>query len=52
MDFSQFKIEGRTSGKLNALETYMYYMVRPECRDEARFRLLRSLEESGSLTFK
>lgn len=52
MGFSQFKIEGRTSGKLNALETYMYYMVKPECRDEARFRLLRSLEESGSLTFK
>jgi len=52
MGFSQFKIEGRTASKLNVLETYMYYMVKPECRDEARFRLLKSLENSGALTFK
>ena len=52
MGFEQFKIEGRTAGTLNILETYMYYMVKPECRDEARFRLLSSLESSGALTFK
>lgn len=52
MGFEQFKIEGRTAGTLNILETYMYYMIKPECRDEARFRLLSSLESSGALTFK
>lgn len=52
MGFEQFKIEGRTANTLNILETYMYYMVKPECRDEARFRLLRSLEDSGALIFK
>jgi collagenase-like PrtC family protease len=52
MGFEQFKIEGRTANTLNILETYMYYMVKPECRDEARFRLLRSLEDSGALMFR
>lgn len=52
MGFSQFKIEGRTANTLNILETYMYYMIRPECRDEARFTLLRSLENTGALIFK
>ena len=42
MGFEQFKIEGRTSSALNILETYMYYMAKPECRDEARFTLLKS----------
>lgn len=52
MGFEQFKIEGRTASSLNILETYMYYMVKPERRDEARFRLLKNLENSGALTFK
>ncbi|MBQ8960998.1 MAG: hypothetical protein IJ071_07255 [Ruminococcus sp.] len=52
MGFEQFKIEGRTAGHLNILETYMYYMIKPECRDEARFRLLKNLENTGALTFK
>jgi collagenase-like PrtC family protease len=43
MGFEQFKIEGRTANTLNVLETYMYYMVKPECRDEARFVLIRQL---------
>lgn len=47
MGFNQFKIEGRTSTKLNLIETYMYYMIKPECRDEARFWLLYNLEEYG-----
>lgn len=47
MGFNQFKIEGRTSTKLNLIETYMYYMVKPECRDEARFMLLYNLEDNG-----
>ena len=52
MGFEQFKIEGRTANTLNVLETYMYYMVKPECRDEARFTILRSLEKTGSLIFR
>ena len=52
MGFEQFKIEGRTASPINVLETYMYYMAKPECRDEARFTLLKAMENSGALTFK
>ena len=52
MGFEQFKIEGRTASPLNVLETYMYYMAKPECRDEARFTLLKTLENTGALIFK
>ena len=43
MGFEQFKIEGRTFETLNLLEHYMYYMIKPECRDEARFTFLNWL---------
>ena len=52
MGFEQFKIEGRTASPLNVLETYMYYMAKPECRDEARFTLLKTLENTGAFIFK
>lgn len=52
MGFEQFKIEGRTASPINVLETYMYYMAKPEFRDEARFTLLKAMENSGALTFK
>ena len=52
MGFEQFKIEGRTASPLNVLETYMYYMAKPERRDEARFTLLKTMENSGALSFK
>lgn len=51
MGFEQFKIEGRTSSNLNIAETYMYYMAKPEYRDEARFALLKAMENSGALKF-
>lgn len=51
MGFEQFKIEGRTSSHLNIAETYMYYMAKPEYRDEARFTLLKAMENSGALKF-
>ena len=51
MGFEQFKIEGRTASPLNVLETYMYYMAKPERRDEARFTLLKGMESSRALTF-
>ena len=52
MGFEQFKIEGRTASPINVLETYMYYMAKPECRDEARFTLLKTMENSGAMVFK
>ena len=52
MGFEQFKIEGRTAGVPNLIETYMYYMAKPECRDEARFVLLSMMADSGALVFQ
>lgn len=52
MGFEQFKIEGRTASPVNVLETYMYYMAKPEYRDEARFTMLKSMENSGSMIFR
>lgn len=47
MGFQQFKIEGRTASRLFLLENYMYYFIKPECRDEARFLFLHNLERNG-----
>ena len=47
MGFEQFKIEGRTIDLFNLMEHYMYYMVKPECRDEARLRLYIQLAKRG-----
>ncbi len=49
MGFRQFKIEGRTASNLNVIENYMYYMIKPECRDEARFMFLHNLERNGAV---
>lgn len=51
MGFEQFKIEGRTASVPNLIETYMYYMAKPETRDEARFTLLSMMAESGAMSF-
>lgn len=40
MGFCNFKIEGRTLTKPNVLESYMYYMVKPEYRDIIRLSML------------
>lgn len=47
MGINQFKLEGRTASQLNLIELYMYYMIRPEARDEARFKFLYNLENNG-----
>ncbi|HRR76563.1 MAG: hypothetical protein IJK31_05310 [Ruminococcus sp.] len=44
MGFEQFKIEGRTIELFNLVEHYMYYMIKPECRDEARLLFLTRLK--------
>lgn len=47
MGFQHFKIEGRTASQLNMIETYMYYLIKPEYQNEARFTYLFNLEKSG-----
>lgn len=46
MGFKHFKIEGRTFDDINLLETYVYFMTKPEQRDVARFRMLEQLTKS------
>lgn len=46
MGFKHFKIEGRTVNDINLLETYVYFMTKPEYRDEARFNMLERLTKS------
>ena len=43
MGFEQFKIEGRSFNMFNLIEHYMYYMVKPECKDQARMEFLQWL---------
>ena len=45
--FNNFKIEGRGAGRLRVIEDYMYYLIKPECRDEAYFMFLHNLERNG-----
>lgn len=41
MGFSHFKIEGRTSHVSNVIESYIYYMIKPEYQNKVRLYLLR-----------
>ncbi|MBQ5317053.1 MAG: hypothetical protein J6I96_05825 [Oscillospiraceae bacterium] len=43
MGYRNFKIEGRSVPDINVLENYMYYMIRPEYRDEVRLEMLLRL---------
>ena len=47
MGIHQFKISGRGSSHLYVIELLMYYLVKPECRDEARFFYMHNLEKNG-----
>lgn len=40
MGYFNFKIEGRTMHFANVLESYLYYMVKPEYKDELRLKIL------------
>lgn len=40
MGFNNFKIEGRVLHPANVVESYIYYMVKPEYRDSVRLELL------------
>lgn len=43
MGYTNFKIEGRMMHAVDILESYMYYLVRPEWRDRVRMKALRDL---------
>lgn len=43
MGYENFKIEGRSVPDVNVLENYVYYMIKPEYRDEARLDMLLML---------
>ncbi len=51
MGFNNFKIEGRTFDLFNLIEHYMYYLVKPECRDRVRLALLRNLNGNNVISF-
>jgi len=40
MGYCNFKIEGRSVPDVNVLENYVYYMAKPEYRDEVRLEIL------------
>lgn len=45
MGFSNFKIEGRTEHKINVIESYIYYLVKPEYKDIVRHELIKQCWE-------
>ena len=45
MGFRHFKIEGRAAPDIDLLETYVYYMVKPEYQDKVRLRMLDLLTD-------
>ena len=45
MGFCNFKIEGRVLNKPNVVESYVYYMVKPEYRDRIRLELLTTVPQ-------
>lgn len=47
---NNFKIEGRTAYLFSLIDTYCYYMLKPECIGEARLLLLKNLEQSGIIS--
>ena len=49
MGFEQFKIEGRSFETFNLLEHYMYYMIKPEHKEQARFEFLKLLAANDVL---
>lgn len=52
MGFEQFKLEGRTAGNLYLIDNYMYYMTKPECRDEARMMFFYNLDSNGVIQYE
>lgn len=47
---NNFKIEGRTANLFSLIETYCYYMIKPECVGEARMLMISNLMNSRIIT--
>ena len=43
LGFEHFKIEGRTVHILDLIESYVYFLVKPEFKDQIRYVLIKSL---------
>ena len=43
MGYNNFQIEGKLMHPVNILESYLYYLVKPEHRDRLRVEMLRGL---------
>lgn len=43
MAFNEFKLEGRSAGDIEMLETYLFYFSKPETRDKLRLEMLKKL---------
>lgn len=50
MGFSNFKIEGRTANIFDLVETYVYYLIKPEYQGETRILLLNNLKTNHIIT--
>jgi len=47
---NNFKIEGRSAYLFSLIDTYCFYMLKPECVGEARLILIKNLEKAGIFT--
>ena len=47
---NNFKIEGRTGNLFSLIDTYCFFMLKPEKAGEARLLLLRNLEKARVIT--
>lgn len=45
MGIRNFKIEGRTNNVYDVLESYIYYLVRNECKDKIRLEVLGRMND-------
>lgn len=43
MGFNEFKLEGRSAGDIEILETYLFYFAKSETRDKLRLEMLKKL---------
>ena len=43
MGFKHFKIEARTNNIIDVLESYIYYMLKPEFQSEIRYEALKKI---------
>lgn len=43
MGFKHFKIEGRTNHIIDVIESYIYYMVKPEYHNKIRYEVLKQI---------